>query len=190
MKRLRHGITLVEVLVAGGVLAVLLIPMLGFFSSTAGGAGDDMRRMEATNLAQEIMEQIAHLHKRLGKLAVLPYRENGDAITPGGYLDLERYAPRFADEQGVPLLPDLSRCAWNSRLFLTPARPGYQRALRVAAVEVAPARPNIWSDALWQARVRVRYQVPMAGRDLEREVLLVSNFFQKCRPDGKFRELQ
>ena len=187
----RRGLTLSEVLVAGAVLAVLLVPLLTLFSATAGDAGDDARRVEATNLAQEIMEQVTNLHKRLGKLMGLPYSENGpECATLDGWLDLEKYSAKFKTEQGVPLLHDLSRCAWSSRLFLTPPRPGYQRDLKIVFLESAPERKNIWVDALWQVRVRVRYTIPMAGHDVEREVLLVSNYFQKCRPSGKFRELE
>ena len=189
--RARRALSLVEVLVAGAVLAMVLAPLLGYFSATAGDAGDDMRRMEATNLAQEILEQVDHLHKRLGKLPPIPFTADGALpMTDDGYLDLEKYAERFVKEQGVPLLFDTSRCAWNSRLFLTPARPAYQRHLKIAYVEAAPTRRNMWADTLWQARIRVRYEVPVAGQERVREVLLVSNYFQKCRPEAKFRDLQ
>lgn len=186
----RHGVTLVEVITAGGVLLALLLPMLALFSSTAGNAGDDLRKMEATNLALEVMDQIAHMHKRLGKLPGIPHPPNGNALTKDGWLDLDEYSRRFQFEQGLPLCVDVSRSAWNTRLFLAPPHPLFHRALKVTPVDVAPENPNLINDALSQARVRVRYIVPVSGREVEREVLLVSNFFQKCRPSGKFRSLE
>lgn len=187
---MRRGVTLVEVITAGSVLLALLLPMLALFSSTASNAGDDLRKMEATNLALEIMDQVSHMHKRLGKLPGIPYPPNGNAKTEDGWLDIDAYAKQHAFEQGLPLCVDVSRSAWNTRLFLAPAHPLFRRALKIHAVAVGPEDPNLIPDALSQARVRVRYVVPVAGRDVEREVLLVSNFFQKCRPSAKFRSLE
>src|SRR5687768_14829594 len=117
---MRRAFSLVEILVASGVLAALLMPLMGSFSNTAGAAGDDARKLEATNLALEILEQITHMHKRLGKLPAIPNAGNMTALTPEGWLDLEMYSAQFMSQQGVPLMHDVSRSAWNSRLFLQP----------------------------------------------------------------------
>jgi hypothetical protein len=173
------------------VLIALLLPMLGLFSSTAGHAGDDLRKMEATNLALEVMDQVSHMHKRLGKLPGTPCGSAGaDLLDREGWLDLDAYSRRFLSQQGVPLCVDVSRSAWNTRLFLAPAHPHYQRALKIHLLDTAPEHKNMIVDALVQARVRVRYIVPVAGRDVTREVLLVSNFFQKCRPGAQFRSIE
>ncbi|MBI4867238.1 MAG: hypothetical protein HY816_09830 [Candidatus Wallbacteria bacterium] len=182
----RAGVTLFEVLLAACVLAALMVPLLSLFSSTTEWAGQDQRRVEAMNRAVEIMEQVAHIHKRLGKLIAVPNAGTGAA---GDELDLDAFAARFTREQGVPLLLDTSRCAWNTRLFLAPAEPTYRRFLRIQVVEQGPADKNFWPDVLWTVRVRVSFPMAALGPDVRQDLVLTSNFFQKCRPSEKFRGL-
>ena len=182
----RRGVTLVEILVASGVLAALMLPLLTLFSSTTRRIGTELHFTQAAALADELMTQVGQVHARLGRLESVPGRGHAGGRAPGGELDLETYLRAAGDPGVVALLPATPADARGSMLALSPTVRGYRRFLTIAAAQTSDPRPNTAADTLWLARVRVEFDLTLDGRDFTREVLLQSYYFQKCAPDAKF----
>ena len=187
---MRRAVTLVEILVAAAVLATLLLPLLTLFSSTTRRVGTEVVFVKAAQLADELLSQVATVHQRLGRLDVVPGTGHVGGRSPNGELDVETYLRTFAGEDNVVLLPAAPADARGSRLHLTKTQRSFRRFLRISAVREADPVKNLTRDILWHARVRVEYDVVLDGRSLTRETALESYYFQKCRPDDKFRPPQ
>jgi len=183
----RSGVTLVEILVASAVLAALIVPLLNLFSSTTRRVGTEMAFMQATLMADEVLAQVDAVHQRLGRLEVVPGPDHVGGKSPDGELDVETYLRTFTGEDNVILLPSSPEDARGSRLHLSHTQRGFRRFLKITALRTADARRNLATDVLWQARARVEYDVVLDSKKLTREAALSSCYFEKCRPDGKFR---
>ena len=183
----RAGVTLIEVLVGAGILAGVLLPLLGLFTDTTRLVGMESAHATAASMADEVMSQVASVHQRLGRLTQVPGTEHVGGRGATGELDLETYRRRFESEAGIVLLPAQFESARGSRVHLSPTRRGYRRFLTIAAVSTGATRANRSQDVLWRARVRVEYDLVASGRDLTREVLVDSYFYQRWALDAKFR---
>ena len=188
MMRPRNGVTLIEILVAAGILAALMLPMLNLFTNTTRRVGTEKHFLEASNLADEVLSQVESIHRRLGRLGTVPSQDHIGGRAPNGELDLETYS-RAADSRdaGIVLLPARPADARGSAMYLTPTARGYRRFLTIAAVQAGEVRRNTLPDRLWLAHVRVEYDLTLDGKDITREVMLQSYFFEKCRIDEKFK---
>lgn len=183
----RRGVTLIEVLVGAAILAAVLLPLLSLFSTTTRLVGMEVAHVTAAWMADEVMTQVAYVHRRLGRLATVPTKEHVGGRSAGGELDLDTYMRTFEREFGLVLLPAQYEDKRGSRLHLSPARRGFRRYLTVQSVSSGPVRVNRSLDLLWRARVRVEYDLVVSGKDLTRELAIESYFYQKAGVDGKFR---
>ena len=183
---MRRGVTLVEILIASAVLATLSIPLLTLFSSTTRRVGTEMHFAQAAALADELLTQVGQVHRRLGRLETAPNAGHVGGRSPTGELDLETYLRTVKDGGGVALLTSTSKNVRGSMIHLSPSVRGYRRFLTVLPDKTADKRVNTAPDVLWRARVRVEFDLVLDGRDVTREVVLQSYYFQKCGPDAKF----
>lgn len=183
----RRGVTLVEILVAAGVLGALMLPLLTMFSSATRRVGTELRFARAAAMADELLTQVSHVHRRLGRLESVPGPGHVGGHAPGGELDLETYLRGFEDHGGATLLHATPESARGSSLHLSPTERGYRRFLKISAVQATPARANTVADTLWLARVRVEFDLVLDGREVTREVALETFCFQKCGPERKFQ---
>lgn len=184
---MRRGVTLVEILVAAGVLGALMLPLLTLFSSTTRRIATERHFTHASALADELMTQVGQVHARLGRLGTVPSADHIGGRAPNGELDLETYLGAVRDGGTVTLLPSRPADARGSQLVLTPPVRGYRRFLTISAAQTGEARANTVADVLWLARVRVEFDLALEGRDITREVVLQAYYFQKCGPHGKFQ---
>lgn len=184
---MRRGVTFVEILVAAGVLGALMLPLLTLFSSTTRRIGTELHFTQAAALADELMTQVGQVHARLGRLGSVPTADHVGGRAPNGELDLETYLRAVRDGGTVTLLPSLPADARGSQLALSPTLRGYRRFLTISSAQTGEARANTVADTLWLARVRVEFDLADGGREITREVVLQSYFFQKCGPHAKFQ---
>lgn len=184
---MRRGVTLVEILVAAGILGALMLPLLTLFSSTTRRIGTELHFAQAAALADELMTQVGQIHARLGRLGTVPGAGHVGGRAPNGELDLETYLGAVRDGGSVTLLPERPADARGSQLVLSPPARGYRRFLTISAAQSGAARANTVSDVLWLARVRVEFDLTLDGRNVTREVVLQSYYFQKCGPHAKFQ---
>lgn len=183
----RAGVSLIEMLVGAAILAGVLLPLLGLFSNTTRLVGMEAAHITAAHMADEVMTQVAQIHRRLGRLSAVPTADHVGGRSRSGELDLETYARAAERQDGMVLLPGQYENHRGSRLHLSPARRGFRRALTISSVSAGPARPNRSLDLLWRARVRVEYDLVVSGQDLTRELVVDSYFYQKSGIDAKFR---
>lgn len=167
--RARRGISLPEVLVASAVLAVVLVPLMASFLSSLGGASQDAREVRAAVLAQEVLEQVAGLHRTAR--AVFPVPSDASQKTGSDTeLDLDELLTRTKGEVGVSLYTGRG---WRqlSRFNLSPPRDGFRRYLSIVFEEIGADRGGRQQPtALYRVTARVRFTTPLSGRDLSREV--------------------
>jgi general secretion pathway protein I len=123
-----RGFTLVEVLVAFAVAAIVLVPLLRIFTSGLGELGDSERAAVAALWAQSLLEA------RSGEAVLSGGTESGDL--PGGYR-WQRTVGEYSDadmgqQQIAPLVPYTVtiRVAWFER--------GRERAVTLQTLQLGP----------------------------------------------------
>jgi prepilin-type N-terminal cleavage/methylation domain-containing protein len=170
-QRLRGGFSLPEVLIATVVMGVLLVPVMFMFLSTSGSAGQDIRVVKASMLAQEMIEQVIAAQRNLPNLYPVP-AENGTGLGGKAELDVEQYLKNFPGELGVPLFSG-KVSTMVSRMYLSPEQPNFHRYLTIAYEQVGKEEGKFLTPpALFRVTARVHFVTPLAGRDLSRDVTL------------------
>src|SRR6185312_10323650 len=124
----QRGFTLIEVLVAFALAALLLVPLLRIFSGGVGALSRSERAGEAALWAQSVLEA------RNGDAPLAAGTEEGDL--PGGY-HWQRTVSLYSDattspQIGAPLVPyDVTLAvSWNER--------GRARAVTLETLKLAP----------------------------------------------------
>jgi general secretion pathway protein I len=124
----QRGFTLIEVLVAFAIAAVLLVPLLRIFSGGIGGLTRADRAATAALWAQSVLEA------RSGEAPLAAGTEEGDL--PDGY-HWQRVVSLYSDpaaplSAAAPLIPyDVTlTISWNQR--------GLARAITIETLELAP----------------------------------------------------
>lgn len=170
----RRGYSLLEVLIAAGVLVVFMIPVLLVWITAKGGAAQDVREVVAANLASEILEQVASIRRNNGSLADIP--------AAGGPEDLDLETIREKDNKGwMATLFPTKWSARSSRLYLSPLPEGFRRFLKIEPAIVGGDNGFYGPQILWRVRARVIFDTPHAGKMLEKSFVLTSYIFDEKR---------
>lgn len=175
---MRAGFSLSEVLVGSFILALLIVPFYSFFLFSTGGVGQDVREVEATGLALEVMEQVANLHRRQGRLAPLP-SSNATSLGAEDEIDLDAHLAGTPPEVGAVLFTGTQSMSRVSRLFLSTRREGFRRYLGIALEAVGQNRPGFSTRTLWKVNVRVRFVTPVPGGQRAKDIVLTSYFHEE-----------
>jgi len=127
-----RGFTLVEVLVAFAVAAVLLVPLLRVFSSGLGGVGRADRAATAALWAQSLIAE------RDGEQVVAAGTEGG--TLPGGY-SWQRTVQRY-QEPGMTLPQPSGLVPYDVTLSVTWTEAGHARAVSIETLVLGPITPD------------------------------------------------
>jgi prepilin-type N-terminal cleavage/methylation domain-containing protein len=171
MRRERPGVSLPEVLIAITVMAVLFLPIMFTFLTTAGGAGQDVREVRATMMAQEILEQVIGVHRKLSEFSAIPLDNSPD---PGREqeIDLDLLAKRCPGEQGFSLWlgKNVAQC---SRMILSAPRSGFTRSLSIVCEATGKNRGSfLMTPALFRVTAHVRFTTPQTTGEIAKDVRL------------------
>lgn len=179
----RRGFSLPEVMVATFVLAVVLLPVLFMFLSSTGGAGQDVRELKATLLAQELLEQVIGVQRNMAELYPVP----GDNTTGDKEMDVEAWLKKHVPEAGAPLYA--GNCSPRvTRMFVSPTQRGFTRYLSLVPEKVGKDRGTVMSTpVLWRVTAHVRYVTPGAAREIAKDVSLTTYLYMDTSPppDGE-----
>jgi prepilin-type N-terminal cleavage/methylation domain-containing protein len=185
MTRRRSGFSLPEVMVASFVLAVVLLPVLFMFLTSTGGAGQDVRELKATLMAQELLEQVVGVQRVLTELFPVPAdNENGTKE-----MDVEKWLESHPNEEGAPLY--VGKCSPRvTRMFVTKPTKGFTRFLSISPEKVGKDRGSVMSTpVLWKVTARVRYVTPTAAREIGKDVTLTTFLYMDSAPPGDDEEI-
>lgn len=129
----RHGgFTLIEVLVAFAIAALLLVPLLRIFSGGVGALTRSERAAEAALWAQTLLEA------RSGEAPMVEGTESGDL--PGGY-HWQRTVKLYG-EAGMSVQLRTPLVAYAVTLTMTWLERGRTRALTLDTLALAPLLPR------------------------------------------------
>jgi general secretion pathway protein I len=123
-----RGFTLIEVLVAFAIAAVLLVPLLRIFSGGVGGLTRADRAATAALWAESVLEA------RSGEALLAAGTEEGDL--PGGY-HWQRIVTVYS-EATMSLQPRAPLVPYAVTLTVTWSERGRGRAVRLDTLELAP----------------------------------------------------
>lgn len=178
--RRRGGFSLPEVLVATFVLAVVLLPVLFMFLASTGGAGQDVRELKATLMAQEILEGVVAAQRHKVELhAVPPENDSGQAEKE---LDVDALIERHAGEEGVPLY--MGKCNPRlTRMYLSPKVNNFKRFLAISPEKAGKDRGTaLTTPVLWRVTARVKFTTPHAAREVSKDVVLTTYLYMDPAP--------
>jgi prepilin-type N-terminal cleavage/methylation domain-containing protein len=176
----RRGFSLPEVMVATFVLAVVLLPVLFMFMSSTGGAGQDVRELKATLLAQEILEGVIAAQRQKAELHALP--PENDAGQGEKELDLEALIEAHAGEEGVPLY--MGKCNPRlTRMYLSPKQNNFKRFLAISPEKAGKDRGTaLTTPVLWRVTARVKFTTPGAAREVTKDLVLTTFLYMDPAP--------
>lgn len=176
----RRGFSLPEVMVATFVMAVVLLPVMFMFMTSAGGAGQDVRELKAVLMAQEILEGVVAAQRQKRELhAVPPENDSGQGEKE---LDLDALIEKHAGEQGVPLY--MGKCNPRmTRMYFSPKQNNFKRFLAISPERVGKDRGTaLTTPVLWRVTARVKYTTPHAAREVTKDVVLTTYLYMDPAP--------
>lgn len=176
----RQGFSLPEVMVATFVLAVVLLPVMFMFMTSTGGAGQDVRELKSTLLAQEILEGVIAAQRHKAELhAVPPGNDAGQGETE---LDIDALIDAHAGEEGVPLY--MGKCNPRlTRMYLSPKQNNFRRFLAISPEKAGKDRGTaLTTPVLWRITARVKYTTPHAAREVTKDLVLTTYLYMDPAP--------
>lgn len=168
---MRRGLTLVEALIAGVLLAVGLLPVVFLRTTTTRETAMDLRQLEATALANELLEQVrAMAEGRIGVPAMgsLPCLNSFPDFPE--WVDIEALLKGKAG--AVSLLDATEFLRASSRVYLASPREGFHRYLQFMRAPLLKGDTYASSPHLLEIRVKVEYGPPGARPDAVRRIVL------------------
>lgn len=176
----RHGFSLPEVMVASFVLAVVLLPVLFMFLASTGGAGQDVRELKATLLAQEILEGVVAAQRQRSELHAMP--SENDGAKEEKQVDIDELQERHKGELGTPLY--MGKCNPRlTRMYLSAKQNNFRRYLAIAPEKAGKDRGTaLTTPVLWRITARVKYTTPQATREITKEVVLTTYLYMDPAP--------
>lgn len=177
---MRRGFSLPEVMVATFVMAVVLLPVLFMFMTSAGGAGQDVRELKAVLMAQEILEGVVAAQRQKTELAAVP--PENDSGQGEKEADLEALIERHAGEQGVPLYMGKHNPR-VTRMYFSPKVHNFHRYISIAPERAGKDRGTaLTTPMLWRVTARVKYTTPHAAREVTKDVVLTTYLYMDPAP--------
>jgi len=174
----RRGFSLPEVMVATFVMAVVMLPVLFMFLTSTSGAGQDVRELKATLLAQEILEGVIGAQRQLPQLYALP--PENDTGTGEHEVDIDAMRDAYPAEVGVPLYTGKS-ASRLTRMYLSPKQNNFQRFLAISPEKAGKDRGSAQTTpVLWRVTARVRYTTPSTTKDISKDLVLSTYLY--CDP--------
>ena len=176
----RRGFSLPEVMVATFVMAVVLLPVLFMFITSTGGAGQDVRELKATLMAQEILEGVVGAQRLKTELYSVP--PENDSGLGEKEVDVDQLVDQHVGEEGVPLYMGKVNPR-VTRMYLSPKVANFRRFLAIAPEKAGKERGTaLTTPVLWRVTARVKYTTPHAAREVTKEVVLTTYLYMDPAP--------
>ena len=176
----RSGFSLAEVMVATFVMAVVMLPVLFMFMTSTSGAGQDVRELKATLLAQELIEGVIGAQRLKSELYALPPENDGGQGEKE--IDVEALIAAHVGEEGVPLY--MGKCNPRlTRMHLSPTMNNFRRYLAISPEKAGKDRGTaLTTPVLWRITARVRYTTPSTTRDISKDAILSTYLYMDPAP--------
>ena len=176
----RRAFSLPEVMVATFVMSVVLLPVLFMFMTSTSSAGQDVREVRATLLAQEMLEGVIAAQRLKSELyAIPPENEHGNGDKE---VDVDQLLDANKDELGLPLYMGKGNPRLT-RMYLSPKQNLFQRFLSIAPEKAGKDRGTATiTPVLWKVTARVRYTTPATPREISKDLVLTTYLYMDPAP--------